>query len=243
MSGSSRSGTNPILRIWSTWQYIPILVVGLLQTTYLAQAEEIYYYHNDHLGKPEFITDANQKMVWKASRNPFGGEETALNIVKSSLRFPGQYYDNETGFHYNWNRYYSPETGRYVSSDPIGLDGGLNTYLYVYSNPLRFVDPEGLESPIGNWPPNGVPSQPLPGYNYCGPRSRARLPTNSLDAACRAHDECYMKCGITASAVSIIDPGQCDDNRCQDRCDDRLCEAAGVTRGWILVGVKYLFCD
>jgi RHS repeat-associated protein len=61
-----------------------------------------------------------------------------------NLRFPGQYYDEETELVYNYFRYYDPNTGRYITSDPIGLQGGLNTNAYVDNNPLRYIDPYGL---------------------------------------------------------------------------------------------------
>ena len=113
-----------------------------------------YAIETDHLGTPRLLTDATRAPRWRWTSPPFGevlpeDNPSGLGAVTFNLRFPGQYYDRETGLHYNFNRYYDPERGRYDQSDPIGLAGGWNTYGYVNSNPLMFVDPLGLQQAPG----------------------------------------------------------------------------------------------
>ena len=106
---------------------------------------QYYYYQNDHLGTPMKLLNQIGTVVWSATYDAFGNATVdPASTVTNNLRFPGQYYDQETGLHNNWMRYYNPATGRYVTSDPIGLAGGINTYTYVNGNPLKYVDPKGL---------------------------------------------------------------------------------------------------
>ncbi len=115
-------------------------------------AGTIYTTHANHLGAPQSLTDANKAIVWDASFAPFGDTTDETGAVTSNLRFPGQYFDEETGTHYNYFRDYDPAVGRYLQSDPIGLAGGLNTYGYADGSPTVRIDPPGLWStPARNW--------------------------------------------------------------------------------------------
>jgi RHS repeat-associated protein len=104
----------------------------------------VYYVHNDHLGTPQVMTDENATVVWRATYDPFGKALVTVSASELNVRFPGQYFDQETGLHYNHYRYYDPEIGRYLMADPIGLHGGLNTYIYALNNPVFYTDPLGL---------------------------------------------------------------------------------------------------
>jgi RHS repeat-associated protein len=104
----------------------------------------VYYFINDHLGTPQRLVTATGQIVWQAAYLPYGKAQVTVTSVQNNLRFPGQYFDAETGLHYNWHRFYDPETGRYISADPIGLAGGMNLYAYVENNPVNWVDPWGL---------------------------------------------------------------------------------------------------
>ncbi|CHR99419.1 Rhs family protein [Salmonella enterica subsp. enterica serovar Typhi] len=112
------------------------------------ESRQVWYYHTDVTGTPQEVTAADGTLVWAGYIRGFG--ENAADISNSGayfhqpLRLPGQYFDDETGLHYNLFRYYAPECGRFVSQDPIGLRGGLNLYAYC-PNPLTWIDPLGLD--------------------------------------------------------------------------------------------------
>jgi RHS repeat-associated protein len=75
--------------------------------------------------------------------------DVVINELENSFRFPGQVLDSESGLYYNWHRFYDPETGRYISADPIGLAGGINLYAYTENDPINWIDPEGLSPDAG----------------------------------------------------------------------------------------------
>jgi RHS repeat-associated protein len=107
-----------------------------------------YWYQNDELGTPQKLTDGSGNVVWEAFYKTFGEAQIETALIDNNLRFPGQYFDSETELHYNYLRDYDPSTGRYLQFDPIGLEGGLNGYIYAQSDPVNLYDPTGEIVPI-----------------------------------------------------------------------------------------------
>jgi RHS repeat-associated protein len=104
-----------------------------------------YYVFTDQIGTPTRVEDDRGEVVWSARIDPYGRADIASgSVIDFAFRFPGHWFDPETGLHYNRFRYYDPVLGRYLQSDPIGLAGGLNLYGYCGGNPLVRVDVRGL---------------------------------------------------------------------------------------------------
>jgi len=147
-------------------------ITGLLTQSIIAQtgSDTVYYFINDHLGTPQKVIDENNEIVWEADYKPFGNVSVTISTFDNNFRFPGQYYDEDTGLHYNWHRYYEPGIGRYLRADPLNLGNVqiarqneqtasiatmlyqyglsntqvLNYYAYCLNDPINKVDTEGL---------------------------------------------------------------------------------------------------
>ncbi|MBI5741808.1 MAG: RHS domain-containing protein [Nitrospirae bacterium] len=184
------------------------------------EGNRIYYYHNDHLGSPVLMMDSAGAVVWQGEFKPFGEPVSVTGSITNNLRFPGQYYDSETGLHQNWHRDYVPETGRYMEADPIlqpmvlkviksgcaksavtwrvpmltSDPQGMLPYAYTKGNPINLMDPAGLVCGSG-WNDWFVPDK-FPSYNFTG--------------CCQSHDDCY---GCKGKAQGLS-KAACDQNFC-----------------------------
>jgi RHS repeat-associated protein len=138
---------------WQSYLYEPDSYRPLALVHGNAQQDNIklYWYQNDHLGTPIALTGSLGDTLYECQYNAYGQiinetyhQDDTQALPDNPLRFQGQYYDEETGLHYNLNRYYDPFTGRYITQDPLGIQGGLNSYQYVNGDPINWIDPLGL---------------------------------------------------------------------------------------------------
>lgn len=164
------------------------------------EGKQIYYYHNDHLGTPQKLTDDNKSVIWNGEYKPFGEAMSITGSVTNNLKFPGQYYDKETGLHYNYFRDYNPETGRYIEADSIGIIDGMNhLFVYVENDPVNWIDPWGDKKkkkkkknaikpakpkPPAKPRPKWIPTQPPPAKRPIRTPKRPGLGCRSMLTAC-----------------------------------------------------------
>lgn len=132
---------------------------------YLSGVPVIWHVHTDHLGRPIMMTDETKAKVWEATYLPFGEVYQVSGTASTDMRFPGQWYQPETGLHYNWHRHYDPTTGRYLQPDPLGTVDG-HRWAYADNSPLMNTDPEGLrvEPAVGPLFRDPFPDFQPPGY-------------------------------------------------------------------------------
>jgi RHS repeat-associated protein len=117
--------------VWNGWDPVAVIEGGT-----------IYYVRADHIGRPVFATNSTGVKVWTATYTPFGGVHVSTGALPPN-RFPGQWFQSESGLHQNWMRDYDPTTGRYLQADPLGLIDGASVYGYAGQSPMMNMDPTG----------------------------------------------------------------------------------------------------
>ncbi len=173
--------------VWLGWQ--PVAQVQFSGSS----IDSITYLTGDQIGSPRLGTDDSQQVVWRWDSDAFGSVEPATDPdgdgahVNVENRFAGQYADGESGLRYNWHRYYDAGKGRYVSSDPIGLEGGINTFGYVGGNPVNWFDPWGLAR-FPSVTPGGV-SVTMNNDKPANPSPNQEVSQSLVDTMVKAFDE------------------------------------------------------
>jgi RHS repeat-associated protein len=172
---------------------------GNSQPPHKPKTFQLNYYHCDQIGAPQELTNEQGRIVWAAQYKVWGetapleflktgtddaavfssrsrplglaktSDAQALNLIEQPLRFQGQYFDAETGLHYNRFRYYDPVVGRFIHQDPIGLHGGMNLFRYAV-NPLGWIDVLGL-----------TPGKTTDGKGNCVPLDKFGIPDGSFE--------------------------------------------------------------
>jgi RHS repeat-associated protein len=175
----------------------------------------------DHLNRPVLMTNATKVAMWTAVWQPWGGAHSVTGTATLDTRFPGQWYQSETGLHYNWHRSYDPTMGRYTQPDPLGFVDGPSVYGYAGGRPQSAVDPAGLFSIRPQSPPSKL-------LTYCAPQSctcRCTLSSKKageLDGSAEASGSSCPEaktnaCTKAQKALNMSDPhharGSCTDSR------------------------------
>ena len=137
-------GFNPVAAQQGLWSTDPVWQAETPGGSLTDPKARYDWLHTDHLGTPILATTKEGQTSWKSIAESFGSTQIIGQDIEVSLRFPGQYFDAETRLHQNWNRDCAPGIGRSIQTDPIGLAGGLNLFLYVINNPVNRIDPIGL---------------------------------------------------------------------------------------------------
>jgi RHS repeat-associated protein len=176
-----------------------------------------YAVHTDHLNTPRRLTNSSKQPAWQWAFSAFGDEAptkasnrfvdpattpnagtTTIADVTFNLRYPGQYFDKESGLSYNWMRSYRAQDGRYTRADPMDLAGGWNKYNYVEGNPLGSIDPTGLlNSQVQGW----LDRNRRDTSNCATPECVAGLQPTTSDNRTQTkidQDICELTCGIAA---------------------------------------------
>jgi RHS repeat-associated protein len=188
-------------------------LAGILSQTVVANTNppKVYYYLNDHLGTPQLMTDENNVVVWEAKYRPFGEAVVhPYSTVDNNIRFPGQYYDAETGLHYNYHRYYDPRTGRYLRADPSHSVQSRCTMIPYFSPDDLTTEPYELllfaytaNNPINSIDPNGLNTDPCQKYEEPWEKclNAPSLPSNSSECNKYKNErylgvnlKCFCKC-------------------------------------------------
>ena len=211
----------------STWTTDPL---------FMKVGANYYFYQNDHLGTPQKMTAVNGAVVWAATYSSFGEATVEIATIENNLRFPGQYWDAESGLCYNYMRYYDAETGKYMRVDPMGLIPDktfipeniyqeiLKSYNHIYSyannNPVNIFDQYGL----------------CPAINH-------KVPIKYTDQADAKDNSGWieLKCDLVESEGDCKCPG--DTKKCKYRCKRRyiLVKNSGgnVIHSWEDLGIRY----
>ncbi len=143
------------------------------------------------------MTDSSGTVVWSADYKPFGEATVTISTITNNLRFPGQYYDAETGLIYNYMRDYNSTIGRYIEADPIGLKGGPNVYIYANDNSINWNNVSGLDA--NTWTYGEIGSWAIKSYKDPSAPAGLADAKASLAAVCSRGNSCNSVDGSTAT--------------------------------------------